>query len=75
MSIAQYISDEIFKPRLQKSACLVVYDPDGRYHELCMNMKNDELSVIDASESSIESREAALKKNLKKRKKIKKKNK
>jgi hypothetical protein len=60
MSIARYISDTLFKPRLQKAGCLVVYDPDERYRDICLELASEELSVIDASESSIESREAAL---------------
>jgi len=46
--------------RINKHGVLVVYDPDRRYRELCLEMETDELRVIDASESSIESREAAL---------------
>lgn len=60
MSIAKYIRDSILLPRLTKSGCLVVYDADHRYHELCINLGSNKVLVVDASESSIESREAAI---------------
>jgi hypothetical protein len=37
-----------------------VYDPDRRYRELCLDLASDKVRVVDASASSIESREAAL---------------
>ncbi len=47
--------------RSQKSEnILVVYDPDHRYRDLCQELARPDLQVIDATESSIESREAAL---------------
>ena len=60
MSIADFIQSSILLPRLQKACALVVYDADRRYHALCMALASDTLLVVDASESSIESREAAL---------------
>jgi len=39
---------------------MVIYDPDGRYRDLCLELASDARRVIDASDSSIESREAAL---------------
>jgi hypothetical protein len=58
--IADYIRDEVFNGRLRRSAVLVVYDPHRRYHELCLSLASDAVAVVDASESSIESREAAV---------------
>ncbi len=58
MSIATYIRDEVLRPRL-KSRCLVVYDADQRYRDVCRGMASETVAVVDASESSIESREAA----------------
>ena len=60
MSIATFIRDTILRPRLQHSGCLVVYDAEGRYHSLAMGLADDRTRVIDASESSIESRYAAI---------------
>jgi hypothetical protein len=59
MSIADYIRDEVLRPRLQKAGCLVVYDPERRYRDVCLAMASEGVEVVDASESSIESREAA----------------
>lgn len=43
-----------------QAGCLVVYDVDKRYRESCFDLAAEQVRVIDASESSIESREAAL---------------
>lgn len=60
MKIKGFIQNKILLPRLKKTGVLVVYDPDRRYRELCLEMATETLPVIDASESSIDSREAAL---------------
>jgi hypothetical protein len=59
LKFEEYITTEVFLPRLKKSSVLVIYDSDGRYAEICMGLGSDDVSFIDASESSIESREAA----------------
>jgi len=50
----------VLRPRLKQAGCLVVYDPARRYRDLCFDLMADKVRVVDASESSIESREAAL---------------
>jgi len=60
MTIKNFIQKEIFLPRLKQNGVLVVYDPDQRYHELCLELNAEKLRVIDTSESSITSRFAAL---------------
>lgn len=60
MSIAEFIRESVLRPRLKQAGCLVVYDPDKRYREQCFDLGADKIRVVDASESSIESREAAL---------------
>ena len=60
MSIAKFIRESVLRPRLKESGCLVVYDADKRYREQCFELAAEKLRVIDVSESSIESREAAL---------------
>src|SRR5499426_1609085 len=60
MKIKEFIQNELLLPRLKSALALVVYDPDRRYRELCLELVTDKRIVIDASESSIESREAAL---------------
>ncbi|HMN22269.1 MAG TPA: PglZ domain-containing protein [Ottowia sp.] len=60
MTIAEFIRESVLRPRLMESGCLVVYDPDLRYREQCFDLAGDNVLVVDASESSIESREAAL---------------
>ena len=60
MSIAEFIRESVLRPRLKQTGCLVVYDADERYREQCFDLAADKVRVVDASESSIESREAAL---------------
>jgi hypothetical protein len=60
MSIAKFIREDVFRPRLKQAGTLVVYDADTRFRELCFDLATDKVRVIDTSESSIESREAAL---------------
>lgn len=60
MSIAAFIRNEIFRRRLEKASILAVYDPDRRYREICLSLADKNTAVIDASESSIEAREAAM---------------
>lgn len=60
MSIAAFIRDVVLCPRLREAGCMVVYDPDGRYHSICLDLEDGRTSIIDASVSSIESRQAAM---------------
>jgi len=49
----------VLAARLKRSSVLVVYDKAHRYRDLCRSLASDTIAVVDASESSIESREAA----------------
>lgn len=60
MSITEFIKTNIFLPRLRQKGCLVVYDPDLRYQDICLDLANETLNVIDATENGLESRSAAL---------------
>ena len=59
-SIKSFIQQEVLLPRLKRAGVLVVYDPARRYRELCFELASESRVIIDATESSIESREAAL---------------
>lgn len=59
MSIQTFIQQEILAPRLSKRGVLVVYDPERRYRETCFALADKRYEVVDASESSILSREQA----------------
>lgn len=61
MNIQIFIQQEIFASRLSKRGVLVVYDPEQRYRETCLALADERCEVIDASESSILSREQASK--------------
>ena len=60
MTIKQFIQEEVLRPKLKKASVLVVYDPERRYRDLCCEMAADKCAVVDATESSIKSREQAL---------------
>lgn len=60
MSIAHFIKEQILLKRLVKTGCMVVYDPDHRYRDLCLSLASDRIVVVDVSEGGIEAREAAL---------------
>jgi hypothetical protein len=60
VSIAEFIRESVLRPRLKQAGCLVMYDSDKRYREQCFDLAADKVRVVDASESSINSREAAL---------------
>ena len=60
MSIQTFIQDEMLLPRLRRNGVLVLYDPEQRYRTLCLALASDTLRVVDATESSIESRETAM---------------
>jgi len=60
VSIAEFIRENILRPRLKQAGCMVMYDADKRYRDQCFDLAADKVRVVDASESSINSREAAL---------------
>lgn len=60
MSIEAYIQQEVLAKRLKDNEVLVVYDPEQRYRATCLAMSGDRCQVVDATESSIESRESAM---------------
>jgi hypothetical protein len=60
MTTKHFIQNDILLPRIKDHGVLVVYDPAQRYRQLCLEMATDKRPVIDATESSIESREQAL---------------
>ena len=60
MNIRSFIDQQVLLPRLRRSGVLVIYDPEARYSELCLELRSERLLVIEASESSIESRVPAL---------------
>ncbi|GAB1471748.1 PglZ domain-containing protein [Chloroflexota bacterium] len=59
-TIKEYIQHDVLLPRLKKHGVLVVYDSERRYRELCLELASAKVNVVDASESSILSRAAAL---------------
>ena len=63
MSIKHFIQSEVLVPRLSgsgRTGVLVVYDPEKRLRDLCLKLASQKRRVVDATESSIESREEAM---------------
>ncbi len=59
MRIETFIQQEILTPRMADKGVLVVYDPERRYHGTCTSLADERCRVVDASTSSILSREQA----------------
>ncbi|HEX9961551.1 MAG TPA: hypothetical protein VGB00_11495, partial [Pyrinomonadaceae bacterium] len=60
MKFTEFLTEQIFQKRLKEKSCLTVYDPERRYRDICLEMASDKIVVVDATESSLESRQAAL---------------
>lgn len=57
--IKEFIKNKLMTGIIQYGV-MIVYDPDIRYRELCLEISSEDFRVIDASISSIQSRETAL---------------
>ncbi len=60
MKIKAYLQNQVFLPRIRKNSVLVIYDPEKIYHDVCLDLATAAIEVIDATDSSITSREKAL---------------
>lgn len=60
MSFAEFFKNSVLEKGLAKSQVMVVYDPERRYRDICMEMATDKRVVVDSSSSSITSRAEAL---------------
>lgn len=60
MKISEFLTDQVFRPRVKSQSVLVVYDPQRRYRKSCQALRSDVCRFVDASDSSILSREDAL---------------
>lgn len=60
MLLQDFIQREVFEPKVKQRGVLVIYDPQQRYRDVCAALARNGRSVVDASESSIESRAHAL---------------
>ncbi|MCP3669067.1 MAG: hypothetical protein GY814_01245 [Gammaproteobacteria bacterium] len=60
MIFAEFFKSSVLETRLAKSQVMVVYDPERRYREICLEMATDKRSVIDTTDSSITSRAEAI---------------
>ncbi len=60
MTIHSFIQNQVLLPRLRQHGVLIVYDPERRYRELCLEIASENRIVVDAGVSSIEARELAM---------------
>lgn len=58
MKMTQFIANTVLRPRLVAKGCLVVYDPEKRLHDLCLDMASARVRVIDAGAGSLDGRHA-----------------
>ncbi|MCS4201501.1 PglZ domain-containing protein [Salinibacter ruber] len=59
MTVLDYVSD-LFKRRLDREECLVVYDPAERYRPAVEDLDESNRTIIYGEEGTIEGREAAM---------------
>jgi hypothetical protein len=59
MKTRDYIQDQLHQ-RLAAAECLVLYDAQGRYHELAFGLAGPDCTVVDTSASSIQGRAEAM---------------
>lgn len=59
MKIREFLRGH-FQKRLEKSGCMVFYDPEERYREVVQDLEEPGCRVIDGSRSTILSREQAM---------------
>ena len=50
-TIKTFIQQDVLLPRVTQAEVLVVYDPERRYRDLCMELTGEQLRVIDAGGS------------------------
>ena len=58
MKIAEFIAETVLRPRLVAQGCLVVYDPERRLRDLCLDMASERIRVVDAGAGSLAGRQA-----------------
>lgn len=58
MKIGEFIASTVLRPRLRGKGCLVVYDPAQRYRDLCLDMADERVRVVDAGAGSLAARQA-----------------
>ena len=50
MAIKGFVRDQVLLPRLRQASVLVVYDPDRRYRDLCLELAASNRRVLDAGD-------------------------
>jgi hypothetical protein len=60
MTLADYIRNEIFLPRLKAHRVLVVYDEHGRYRDACEALDSEQCTFIDKTGRPFSSRLQAM---------------
>ena len=56
MKMTQFIAETVLRPRLLAKGCLVVYDPEQRLRDLCLEMATERVRVVDAGAGSLAGR-------------------
>ena len=60
MSFAEFFKSSVLETRLKNSQVMVVYDPEQRYRDACLETATDKRVVVNSSGSSITSRAEAI---------------
>ena len=60
MKFREYLRDQVFRKKLERNPCLVIYDAPGRYREVARELAGSKCKVIEIAEEVIEPREEAI---------------
>ena len=60
MKFREYLKEQVFRKKLERNPCLVIYDVPRRYREVARELTSLTCRVIEVAEQVIEPREAAI---------------
>lgn len=61
MTFSEHLRSRVFQPRLKNARILVVFDPEGRYEDVCTGMADGQRTVINTSGRPLSARLEAMK--------------
>ncbi|MDB4657249.1 PglZ domain-containing protein [Verrucomicrobiales bacterium] len=56
MTFFEHLQSRVLEPRLKESRILVVFDPDGRYEDLCMGFSDSNRTILNTTRKPLSTR-------------------
>tara|TARA_R110000850_G_scaffold232127_3_gene356879 strand:+ start:493 stop:3051 length:2559 start_codon:yes stop_codon:yes gene_type:complete len=56
MTFSQYLTDRVFRLRLKEARILVVFDPEGQYEDVCVELADEQCRVLNTSGKPLSAR-------------------